>query len=160
MHDLGHVDERVVAVRVGEELLVAGLVLVVELLDDPGADLVDQRAGSKPENASPMAPNTSPAASRSASMAWSTPGYWTFTATARPSWVMARWTWPIDADASGTGSHSAKAMSGGAPSCSLDDARRQLGRHGRGVLLQLGQGRLGRGRAGRRRGTTPSGRAS
>ena len=49
-------------------------------------------------------------------MAWSTPGYWTFTATARSSWVMARWTWPIDAEASGTGSHSAKAISGGAPS--------------------------------------------
>ena len=31
-------------------------------------------------------------------MASSTPGYWTLTATARPSRVMARWTWPIEAD--------------------------------------------------------------
>ena len=46
----------------------------------------------------------------------STPGYCTFTATARPSWVMARCTWPIDADAIGTGSHSAKTSSGAPPS--------------------------------------------
>ena len=44
------------------------------------------------------------------------PGYWTLTATARPSWVMARWTWPMEAAAKGSGSHSAKTWSGGAPS--------------------------------------------
>jgi hypothetical protein len=54
-------------------------------------------------------------------MASSTPGYCTLTATARPSWVIARCTWPIDADAIGTGSHSAKTSSGGAPSSCLDD---------------------------------------
>ena len=48
-------------------------------------------------------------------MASSTPGYCTFTATARPSWVIARCTWPIDAAAIGTGSHSANSTSGGAP---------------------------------------------
>ena len=72
--------------------------------------------GSKPDSARPMAPNTIPAASRSDSMAWSTPGYCTFTATARSSCVIARWTWPIEAEASGTGSHSANATWGGAPS--------------------------------------------
>ena len=43
--------------------------------------------------------------SRSARIASPTPGYCTFTATARPSWVMARCTWPIDAAAIGSGSH-------------------------------------------------------
>ena len=49
-------------------------------------------------------------------MASSTPGYCTLTATARPSRVIARWTWPMDADASGAGSHSRKMSSGWAPS--------------------------------------------
>src|SRR5947199_4793 len=38
-------------------------------------------------------------------MALSTPGYCTFTATTRPSGMTARCTWPIDAAATGTGSH-------------------------------------------------------
>ncbi len=37
-------------------------------------------------------------------------------ATATSSWVMARWTCPMDAAAIGTGSHSAKTWPGGAPS--------------------------------------------
>ena len=45
-------------------------------------------------------------------MASPTPGYCTFTATARPSWVMARCTWPIDAAAIGIGSHSANTLLG------------------------------------------------
>ncbi len=49
-------------------------------------------------------------------MASSTPGYCTFTATAWPSSVMARCTWPIDAAATGTGSHSANTSVGSAPS--------------------------------------------
>ena len=49
-------------------------------------------------------------------MASPTPGYCTFTATARPSWVMARCTWPIDAAAIGVGSHVANTSSGGRPS--------------------------------------------
>src|SRR5918995_400710 len=63
-----------------------------------------------------MVPNTRPAASRSALMAWSTPGYCTLTATARSSRVMARCTWPMEAEAMGTGSHSRNTRSGGAPS--------------------------------------------
>ena len=47
------------------------------------------------------------------------PGYWTFTATARPSLVIARCTWPIDAAAIGSGSHCAKTCSGGRPSSSV-----------------------------------------
>ena len=51
-------------------------------------------------------------------MASPTPGYCTFTATARPSWVMARCTCPIDAAAIGFGSHSANTTSGASPSSS------------------------------------------
>jgi len=47
------------------------------------------------------------------------PGYCTFTATARPSWVIARWTCPIDAAAIGSGSQRANARSGGRPSSSV-----------------------------------------
>ena len=47
------------------------------------------------------------------------PGYCTLTATARPSLVMARWTWPMDAAAMGSGSHSAKTRSGTSPSSSM-----------------------------------------
>src|SRR3954468_14301408 len=46
---------------------------------------------------------------RSASTASATPGYCTLTATSRPSRVTARWTWPIEAAASGSGSMVAKA---------------------------------------------------
>ena len=63
-----------------------------------------------------MPAKISPALSRSAATASATPGYCTFTATARPSWVIARWTWPIDAEAMGAGSHSAKISSGSPPS--------------------------------------------
>ena len=45
-------------------------------------------------------------------MAWSTPGYCTFTATSRPSGITARWTWPIDAAATGIGSQSRNSFSG------------------------------------------------
>src|SRR5262245_15778830 len=44
------------------------------------------------------------------------PGDWTFTATDRPSHVRARWTWPIDAAATGTGPHRANSRAVGAPS--------------------------------------------
>ncbi len=47
------------------------------------------------------------------------PGYWTLTATARPSCVIARCTCPIEAAAMGSGSQVAKACSGGTPSSSL-----------------------------------------
>ena len=139
-HHVGHVDERVAAVRVGEELLVAGLVARSRAPRrcGPGSRRPAARARS-PRTPGPWRRTRSPAASRSASMASSTPGYWTLTATARSSWVMARWTWPIDADASGTGSHSANGDVGRGAELALDDARGQLGRHRRRVLLQVGQ---------------------
>jgi hypothetical protein len=47
------------------------------------------------------------------------PGYWTLTATARPSWVIARCTCPMEAAAIGSGSQVANARSGGEPSSSV-----------------------------------------
>ena len=47
------------------------------------------------------------------------PGYCTLTATARPSLVIARCTWPIEAAAIGSGSHCAKTCSGGRPSSAV-----------------------------------------
>src|SRR5256885_6660202 len=52
---------------------------------------------------------------RSAWIASATPGYWTLTATARPSLSVARWTWPIEAAAMGSGSKSANARASGRP---------------------------------------------
>ena len=74
--------------------------------------------------------------SRSAAIASAMPGYWTFTATARPSRVIARCTWPIDAAAIGSGSHSANARSGGMPEFFGDDAGGQLGAHRRHAVLE------------------------
>ena len=72
--------------------------------------------GSMPGNSIDMTVNSRSVFSRSAATAWSTPGYWTLTATSRPSWVTARCTWPMDAAASGTGSHTANTRSGASPS--------------------------------------------
>ena len=58
----------------------------------------------------------SPTLPRSAAIVSAMPGYCTLTATACPSAVMARCTWPIDAAAMGSGSHSLKMLSGVAPS--------------------------------------------
>ena len=55
---------------------------------------------------------------RSVSTASAIPGYWTLTATARPSAVVARWTWPIEAAANASGSNSANASLSGTPSSS------------------------------------------
>ncbi len=55
---------------------------------------------------------------RSVSTASATPGYWTLTATRRPSWVTARWTWPIEAAANASRSNSAKWSPSGPPSSS------------------------------------------
>ena len=54
-----------------------------------------------------------------------------------PEWVTARCTWPIDAAASGTGSHCAKTSSGLRPSSARDHRRAQFLRHRRRVLLQV-----------------------
>ena len=45
---------------------------------------------------------------RSVSTASAMPGYCTLTATSRPSCVLARWTWPIDAAAKASSENSAK----------------------------------------------------
>src|SRR3954454_77610 len=45
---------------------------------------------------------------RSVSTPSATPGYWTLTATSRPARVVARWTWPIDAAATGSAEKAAK----------------------------------------------------
>ena len=60
-------------------------------------------------------------------MAWSTPGYCTFTATTRPSGITARWTWPIDAAATGIGFQSRKSLSGWSPSSSRITPSARLG---------------------------------
>ena len=52
------------------------------------------------------------------STASATPGYWTFTATARPSRVRARCTWPIEAAANASSSNSSKITDGFSPSSS------------------------------------------
>ena len=52
---------------------------------------------------------------------------------------MARCTWPIDAAAIGVGSQVANTSSGAAPSSSRTTCGGQLGAHGRGVGLELGQ---------------------
>ena len=64
------------------------------------------------------------------------PGYCTLTATARPSWVIARCTCPIEAAAMGSGSQRAKARSGGRPSSSLTTCGGQLRAHRRHAVLQ------------------------
>ena len=61
---------------------------------------------------------SSSALSRSDSMASAMPGYCTLVTTCWPSGRTARWTWPIDALAIGSGSHSANTPSTGAPYCS------------------------------------------
>ena len=81
---------------------------------------------------------------RSPRMASSTPGYWTFTATARSSrrWGShhsARWTWPIDAAAIGSGSHSTNSSSGRRAQLLGDDVGCQLRAHGRRLGLELAQ---------------------
>src|SRR5947209_3961810 len=63
-------------------------------------------------------------------MARSTPGYWTFTATTRPSGMTARCTWPMDAAAVGTGSQSRKSFSGSAPSSERITPSARLGAMG------------------------------
>ncbi len=76
---------------------------------------------------------------RSAAIVSAMPGYCTLTATAWPSVVMARCTWPIDAAAMGSGSHSLKICSGGAAEFRCDDAGGELGGHRRHAVLQPGQ---------------------
>ena len=55
---------------------------------------------------------------RSAMMASSAPGYWTFTATSRPSCHTARWTCPMLAAAAGVSSNSRNRSRQPRPNCS------------------------------------------
>src|SRR5207253_1110937 len=103
------------------EQVVAGVGVAVEGVQPvQAADHVpDDGVGgpvSRPGTMRPRPLKKSPAFSRSALMASSTPGYCTVTATAWCSRVMARCTWPMDAAAIGTGSHSSNRRSGGCPS--------------------------------------------
>ncbi len=52
--DARHVDERMVRVPVGEEVLIVGLDAVVELLDEPGAQLLDERSGLEAREEQPQ----------------------------------------------------------------------------------------------------------
>ena len=61
------------------------------------------------------------------------PGYCTFTATARPSPVIARCTCPIEAAAMGWGSQVANARSGGRPSSSVMTCAASAGLIGRAL---------------------------
>ena len=143
-HHVGDVDEGVVAVRVGEELLVAGLVARSRAprRRGRGSPRPAGRARS-PRTPGPSRRTRGPAASRSASMAWSTPGYWTFTATARSSWVIGA----VDLADRRRGERHRVPLGEGdvgrGAELALDDAGRQLGRHRRCVLLQVGQGGAG-----------------
>ena len=65
--------------------------------------------------------------SMSAPMASRTPGYCTLTAARRPSFSTTRWTWPIDAAATGMGSQSAKSWRGCRPSSSSTTDSARLG---------------------------------
>ena len=84
--------------------------------------------------------------SRSAAIVSAIPGYCTFTATARPSCVIARCTWPIDAAAMGSGSQRAKARSGGGAELLPQHGRGQLRAHRRDAVLQAAERAADRGR--------------
>ena len=60
-------------------------------------------------------------------MAVSTPGYWTLTATFRPSGSTARWTCPTLAAATGSGSQWRKMRSGSSPSSCRTTSAARLG---------------------------------
>ena len=103
----------------GELGLVGGLLAVVELLGDASGDLARRTAnvkahflGDRP-NINPRNVASNSLFFRSAWIASATPGYWIFTATARPSCSRAAWTWPIEAAARGSQSNSANALSAG-----------------------------------------------
>ena len=88
-----------------EQPLVLRLAQVVELLADPLPQLLDERVTSWLGTAILSSDRMRATLPRSAEIASAMPGYCTLTATARPSAVMARCTWPIDAAAMGSGSH-------------------------------------------------------
>jgi len=85
----------------GESVLVCGLQRVVELLVDPQPDLARQRVDVETGQRSADQAHQQREVLMSARTAAATPGYWTLTATSRPSVKAARYTWPIEATPSG-----------------------------------------------------------
>ena len=73
------------------------------------------------------------------STASATPGYWTLTATGRPSRVTARWTCPIEAAANASSSNSANTADGFSPSSSRSSFSTPLERQRRDVVAQRGE---------------------
>ena len=126
-----HAGRRVVAVDAGDALEpvaarvvvelrgLAGLDEVVDLVGGPAGELVDDLAAPRrPEQVA-----SSRAARSRAYMSWMSAwrisrmrGRWTLTATGSPLRSVARWTWPIDADANALASNVANTTSGSAPS--------------------------------------------
>ena len=85
------VDERVAVVEPGHRPLVGGLELVVELIDDALADLGRDAPWCRaPASACFISRSSTPRFFMSARTASSIPGYWTLTATWRPSAKVAR----------------------------------------------------------------------
>ena len=73
---------------------------------------------------------------------------------------MARWTWPIDAAAIGTGSQSTNSCRGRCAELALDHLGGELAGHRRRLRLELSERERAWAPAGPRRGSSPSGRAS
>ncbi len=79
---------------------------------------------------------------RSASTASAMPGYWTLTATSTPSWVVARWTCPMEAAAIASVSMSARTLETGWPHSLAISFSSWFHGHGRRVVAQLGHAAL------------------
>ena len=88
--DVGDDDERVPGEDAGERTLVLGLELVVELLADPLLDLLGDRLHVHSGVIRLSTRMIMSRFCRSARTAAATPGYWTLTATSRPSFSVAR----------------------------------------------------------------------
>ena len=132
---VGDHDERVAAEDPRQRALILGLELVVELVVDPLADLLADRlrGRARARSAWPAAGSARGSACRTRTAA-ATPGYWTLTATSRPSCSRARYTCPIEAAAIGSSSNSANTSFSGSSSSSSITLRMSLkATVGRGV---------------------------
>jgi hypothetical protein len=133
------VDEGVVAIEVGEPLLVAGLVGVVELLDDPGLQLVDHRPRVEGGEGQAHRLEDHAGALEVAPDRAVDPRVLHLDRH-RPAVAGDR---PVDLPDGGGGDGERVPLGeqrrGRGAELALDDLRRQLGRHRRGVLLEPGQ---------------------
>ncbi len=75
----------------------------------------------------------------SAWIASAIPGYWTLTATSRPSRSVARWTCPIEAEAIGSALELLEVLAELVLEVLLHDLADRLERHRLGVVLKAGQ---------------------